>query len=262
MNEIKEKVKENYSKIVKEEEDSCCGPGCCGGNKSGSNEFSDDYSQQDGYFPDADYGLGCGIPTSGAEIKEGDIVLDLGSGAGNDVFVARSLVGEKGRVIGVDFTQDMIDKANQNKSKLGFTNVNFVLGEIEALPFQNESVTVVISNCVLNLVPDKRKAFSEIHRVLKDDGHFSISDVVLSGELNERMRAIAELYVGWSAGALKKENYLNIVEETGFKNIEVTKEKVINLPDDFLLQYLTAEELSDYHNSGVKVLSITLKATK
>jgi ubiquinone/menaquinone biosynthesis C-methylase UbiE len=263
MSNIKEIVKENYAGIVKENKSNgCCGPTCCGPEDSTLTEFSEDYSNLEGYVQDADFGLGCGIPTSGAGIKEGHTVLDLGSGAGNDVFVARAIVGETGNVIGVDFTPEMVRKANENKEKLGFTNVQFVLGDIESLPFQEKMVDVVISNCVLNLVEDKRAAYSEVYRVLKTGGHFSISDVVVTGPLSKKMQSITELYAGCIGGAIPKEEYLRIIKEAGFTNVEVNKERVISLPEGFLSNYLTADELEEYRKLRVEILSITVTGHK
>ena len=213
-NEVKEMVKERYGKIAEESlkgnKSSCCeeSSSCC---ESDSNSVSSsDYSKLKGYNPDADLKLGCGVPTEFAQIKEGDTVIDLGSGAGNDVFVARALTGEKGRVIGIDFTEKMISKARSNNEKLGFDNVEFRYGDIEDLPVIDNFANVIISNCVLNLVPDKKKAFGEIFRVLKPGGHFSVSDIVVSGNLPEKIRAAAEMYAGCIGGAVKKEDYLEV----------------------------------------------------
>ena len=173
--EIKETVKEKYSIIV--EENQPCGCGC--GNDftfpDGSTDFSKDYTTLKGYEKDADYSLGCGIPTAFVSVKEGDTVVDLGSGAGNDAFVARSLVGETGKVIGVDFTEAMIKKAEVNNTKLGYKNVEFRMGDIENIPVDDNTSDVVISNCVMNLVPDKEKAFAEVYRILNKTGKFSLS---------------------------------------------------------------------------------------
>lgn len=256
---IKEVIKKRYTEAVTLN-NGCCGPSCC--SPEGEAIFSENYSNVEGYQKDADYGLGCGIPTEHAHIKEGDTVLDLGSGAGNDVFVAQKIVGESGKVIGVDMTQAMIDKANQNKKKLGYTNVDFRLGEIENLPLESGSVDVVVSNCVLNLVPDKTRAFSEIHRALKTGGHFSISDIVLEGSLPESIANVAELYASCVSGALEKNTYLDIIKQAGFKNVSIVKERQYNLPDDLILQFVGPAELKKYRESGTKILSITVYAEK
>jgi len=256
---IKEVIKKRYTETVTLN-NGCCGPSCCA--PEDETIFNENYSKVEGYQKDADYGLGCGIPTEHAHIKDGDTVLDLGSGAGNDVFVAQRIVGEIGKVIGVDMTQAMIDKANENKKKLGYTNVDFRLGEIENLPLENGSVDVVVSNCVLNLVPDKTLAFSEIHRVLKKGGHFSISDIVLEGSLPDSIANVAELYAGCVSGALEKSVYLDIILEAGFKNVSVVKQKNYSLSDDILLQFIGKNELKAYRESSNKIFSITVYAEK
>jgi len=262
--DIKEVVKKKYGEIAlqtkTENENSCCGVGgCCGVDYT---IFSENYSELEGYNADADLGLGCGLPTEYAQIKKGDIVIDLGSGAGNDCFVARAIVGEEGQVIGIDMTETMIQKAIENTDKLGFKNVQFRLGDIEKMPVTANKADVVISNCVLNLVPDKEKAFSEIFRVLKSGGHFSISDVVLEGNLPEQLAKDAEMYAGCVSGAIQKTQYLKIIEQAGFKEITVQKQKSIVLPDEILLQYLTENQLKDYKNSNIGIFSITVYAQK
>lgn len=262
--ELKQLVREKYSEIAKQpksvNEKSCCGASsCCGVDYT---IFSDDYSHLEGYNPDADLGLGCGLPTEYAHIKPGDTVVDLGSGAGNDCFVARSLTGESGRVIGIDMTEAMIERARANAEKLGYKNVQFRLGEIEDIPMGNNMADVVVSNCVLNLVPDKVKAFSEIYRILKPGGHFSISDVVIKGNLPASLQADAEMYAGCVAGAIQKEEYLNIIKQAGFEEITVQKEKAIQIPDEILSQYLNEEELKTYHNGSVGIYSVTVFGRK
>ena len=261
---LKELVREKYSEIALQDkavnESSCCGASCC--SDEVYNIMSDDYTTLKGYNPDADLGLGCGLPTQFAKIKKGDVVIDLGSGAGNDCFIARSETGETGKVIGIDMTEAMIARARTNVEKLGYNNVEFRLGEIEKMPVTSNVADVVVSNCVLNLVPDKKKAFAEIHRVLKPGGHFSISDVVLIGTLPSKIIETAALYAGCISGAVQKEEYLNIIKETGFENITLQKEKVITVPDDILSSYLTADEIRIYKESGVGIYSITVYAKK
>ncbi len=258
--DVKNIVKEKYGEIARQQKS--CGCGCSSQKVVEYSMMNDDYSTQEGYVADADMGLGCGLPTQFAEIKQGDTVLDLGSGAGNDVFVARSLTGPSGKVIGIDMTPEMVEKANQNKQKLGFENVEFHLGEIESMPLENNSVDVVVSNCVLNLVPDKEKAFREIYRVVKPGGHFSISDIVIQGELSPSLLKSAEMYAGCVAGALQKQNYLEIIRNTGFKNIEIKKSKTIELPDSLLSDYLTAEEIDDFKKRQIGIFSVTVFAEK
>lgn len=264
--ELKLVVKEKYGEIVRKSffqnnSSCCCGTsGCCS-----DLEFSmigDDYQNLEGYNPDADLGLGCGIPTQFAGIKKGNHVLDLGSGAGNDCFVAHALVGEKGKVTGLDFTDEMLVKAKQNAVKLGFTNVEFIKGDIEEMPFQDDQYDVVLSNCVLNLVPDKKKAFSEIFRVLKPEGLFCVSDVVLKGNLPEKIRQDAVMYVGCVSGALEMDDYMKIILEQGFKNVTIHKQKNIDLPEEVLRNYLSGEEIAEYKKSGTGIFSITVYAEK
>jgi len=262
---IKSMVKDKYGAIAKAagKKQGCgCSSGCCDTGVSDVTVLSEDYSKLEGYVPDADLNLGCGIPVDSTKIKKGDVVVDLGSGAGNDCFVARRLVGDKGKVIGVDMTGEMIKKARQNNKKMGYANVEFRLGEIEKLPVEDNTADVVISNCVLNLVPDKRKAFAEIKRVLKPGGRFSISDIVMQGELPEKLKTLAELYAGCVAGALQKAEYLGIIKETGFKGVSVEKEKEFQIPDDMLAGYLKPEEIKSFRASGVKVLSVTVIGEK
>lgn len=262
--EIKEVVKEKYAEIAMQSktvnEASCCGTGSCTGVDY--TVFSEDYSKLKGYNPDADLGLGCGLPTEFALIKEGDTVIDLGSGAGNDAFVSRAITGDAGKVIGIDFTNEMIAKSRENAVKLGFNNVEFRFGDIEKLPVTSNKADVIISNCVLNLVPDKEKAFREIFRVLKPNGHFSVSDIVATGELPDSIKSGAELYAGCVSGAIKKEEYLEIIENAGFVNLKIQKERVIDVPDEIYLKFITADELKSFKESGVKLVSINVYAEK
>lgn len=263
---LKELVREKYSEIATQSKDinaaSCCGAtsACCGDEVY--NIMADDYTKLEGYNPDADLGLGCGLPTEFAKIKEGDTVIDLGSGAGNDAFVARKLTGEKGKVIGIDFTEPMIGRARDNAEKLGLNNVEFRQGDIEDIPVTSNKADVVVSNCVLNLVPNKHKVFSEVYRVLKPGGHFSISDIVLEGELPVKWKEVAELYAGCISGAIQKSEYLGIIEEAGFKNITLQKDKTIEIPDSILSDYLSAEEIAEYKTGKTKITSITVYAEK
>lgn len=265
MEDIKKLVREKYSEIASQTKEQNA-PSCCGATSCGSvvdySVFSENYEQLEGYNPDADLGLGCGLPTEYAGILPGNSVLDLGSGAGNDCFVARALVGETGYVAGIDFTEAMIEKARENARKLGFTNVDFIQGDIENIPVRFGVVDVVISNCVLNLVPDKTKAFSEIFRVLKQGGHFCISDVVLQGELPQGIKEDATMYAGCVSGALPREEYLGIAREAGFVNVEVKKEKKIDLPADLLERYISAEEVEKFKNGASGIFSITVTGKK
>lgn len=260
----KEMVREKYSQIALQEKEinaaSCCGSGCC--SDEVYNLMADDYSSLEGYNPDADLGLGCGLPTQFAEIKTGDTVIDLGSGAGNDCFIARHETGETGKVIGIDFTPAMIEKARANVAKLGFSNVEFLQGDIEQMPLAGNVADVVVSNCVLNLVPNKEGVFKEIFRVLKPGGHFSISDIVLQGELPATIQSAAEMYAGCIAGAIQKDAYLEMISRNGFTNLRVQKDKAIVVPDDILLRYLGKDELQQFRDSGTGIRSITVYAEK
>lgn len=262
--ELKELVKQKYSEIAEQDkivnQSSCCGAGGC--STEVYNIMSDDYSALQGYNADADLGLGCGLPTAFAKIKKGDTVIDLGSGAGNDCFVARAQTGEQGKVIGIDFTENMIANARTNAEKLGFNNVEFRYGDIEQIPVTANVADVVVSNCVLNLVPNKYNVLKEVYRVLKPGGHFSISDIVLEGELPKPLQQAAEMYAGCVSGAVQKQVYMELIEATGFKNIVIQKEKNIIIPDDILINYISKEEIETLHNSNMGIYSITVYAEK
>ncbi|MEO6489257.1 MAG: arsenite methyltransferase [Ferruginibacter sp.] len=263
--QIKDLVKEKYASIAgqtqQQNASSCCGAtACCGDDVY--NIMSEDYSKFEGYNAEADLGLGCGLPTESAKIKEGDTLVDLGSGAGNDCFIARRLVGDTGKVIGIDFTEAMIQRARINADKLGFTNIEFRQGDIEDMPVVSDKADVVVSNCVLNLVPNKHKVFSEVFRILKPGGHFSISDIVLKGELPVKWKEIAELYAGCISGAIQENDYLAIIEKAGFANITLQKSKPINIPRKILANYLDEMEINAYNSSETKITSITVYAEK
>lgn len=262
--ELKQIVKDKYSEIAlqtkTENESSCCGAGGC--STEVYNIMTDDYSNLEGYNADADLGLGCGLPTQFAKIKEGDIVIDLGSGAGNDCFVARKETGPTGKVIGVDFTDAMINKARLNAEKIGYTNVEFIQGDIEQMPVSDNIADVIVSNCVLNLVPNKNNVIKEIFRVLKPGAHFSISDVVLVGNLPSALQEAAEMYAGCVSGAIQKQDYLDLLEQNGFVNITIQKEKLIFIPDDILEKYVNKTELEQFRNSNIGIFSITVYAEK
>ena len=262
--QLKELVKQKYSEIALQDketnESSCCGSGCC--STEVYNIMSEDYNQLDGYNPDADLGLGCGLPTQFARIKKGDVVIDLGSGAGNDAFIARHETGVTGKVIGIDFTPAMIEKARRNNDVRGFNNVEFRQGDIEKMPLTSNVADVVVSNCVLNLVPDKDAVIKEIFRVLKPGGHFSISDIVLEGELPAQIKEAAEMYAGCVAGAIQKQVYLELIATNSFRNIVVQKDKPIIIPGDILRSYLSEEQIEIFKLSGTGIRSITVYAEK
>jgi len=262
--QVKEMVRQKYSDIALQDKEtnqsSCCGSGCC--STDVYNIMTDDYSQVAGYDPDADLGLGCGLPTQFAKIKEGDVVVDLGSGAGNDAFIARHETGETGKIIGIDFTPAMIERARLNAEARGFNNVEFRQGDIEKMPVAANIADVIVSNCVLNLVPNKDGVMKEIYRVLKPGGHFSISDIVLEGELPAAIKEAAEMYAGCVSGAIQKQLYLELIAANGFKNIQVQKDKSIIVPDEILKQYLSNEQLAAFKQSGTGIKSITVYAEK
>jgi len=261
--QIKEMVKQQYSKIALQDKEtaSCsCSSGCC--SSEPFSMMTEDYNQLNGYNADADLGLGCGLPTQFAKIKKGDTVIDLGSGAGNDCFVARAETGESGKVIGIDFTPAMIEKARNNAEKRGYNNVEFRQGDIDNMPVSANVADVIVSNCVLNLVPNKKAVFSEIYRVLKAGGHFSISDIVLTGELPEKLKSVAEMYAGCISGAVQKEEYLDYIKQAGFQNIIIQKENPIIVPDDILQNYLSKEEIAECRVNPPIVYSITVYAEK
>ena len=262
--ELKNAVKERYARIAEqgkaENAASCCGA-TTPSNKV-YNIMMDDYSGTEGYVEDADLGLGCGLPTRFAQIRPGDTVIDLGSGAGNDCFVARHETGAAGKVIGIDFTPAMIRKARMNAEKLGYNNVEFLEGDIDEMPVSDNVADVIVSNCVLNLVPDKKKVIGEIFRVLKPGGHFSISDIVLVGDLPDALRADAEMYAGCVAGAIQQADYLQFIRDAGFRQITLQKEKPIVIPEDILGKYLSPEGIEHFNKGGTGIFSITVYAEK
>jgi len=262
--QVKSMVRQKYSEIALQDKESnqssCCGSGCC--STDASNIMTDDYSKLEGYNPDADLGLGCGLPTQFAKIKTGDVVIDLGNGAGNDAFIARHETGETGKVIGIDFTPAMISRARKNAEVRGFNNVEFRQGDIEEIPVSADTADVIVSNCVLNLVPDKDAVIKEIFRVLKPGGHFSISDIVLEGELPTEIKDAAEMYAGCVSGAIQKNSYLDLIEANGFRNVVVQKDKAITVPDDILKKYLSGDQLASFRQSGTGIRSVTVYAEK
>ncbi|TDI69423.1 MAG: arsenite methyltransferase [Bacteroidetes bacterium] len=248
-NQVKELVKRRYGHAATHAEG--CGCGCSAENYEAEFAFvGEEYEGRDGYVAEADLGLGCGVPTDLADIKSGDTVLDLGSGAGIDAFIAREEVGENGVIIGVDFTPEMVKKATENSAKLGYDNVSFLEGDIEDLPIDEETVDVIISNCVLNLVPHKKEAFSEMYRVLKKGGHFTLSDIVIQGDLPDRLRESAALYAGCVSGAIAREDYFHLLKDAGFEDVSVVREHAIDIADEILLQMASEAEVQAFKASG------------
>lgn len=263
---IKSFVKEKYSRIaIQSETDDkahgCgCGSGCC--SDIDYTVFSESYDKLAGYAEEADLGLGCGIPTEFAGLQEGQHVLDLGSGAGNDCFVARAIVDDSGHVTGLDFSEEMLTKARQNAKKLEYGNVDFVAGDIEDMPFDDKRFDVVLSNCVLNLVPDKEKAFAEIMRVLKPGGHFCVSDVVIQGQLPDKLREDAEMYAGCVSGAMQLDAYKAVIDQTGFTHVTVHKQRRVDIPLPILRAYLNEAEVKDFLTGGTGLFSVTISGKK
>jgi len=259
--ELRKMVKEKYSDIAIQSDKTSgnCGCGCTPSRDLDYSVLSEDYSQLKGYLPEADLGLGCGLPTKYAFIRPGDTVVDLGSGAGNDCFIARKETGDNGRVIGVDMAGPMIKKAKENAEKSGYRNVEFLLGEIEQIPLPENSTDIVVSNCVFNLVPDKSRAFSETYRILRPGGHFSISDVVSDGRIPEKLLREAELYAGCISGAMEETEYLDVIRTNGFIDIKVMKKNKIEIPADILDRYDAAGE---FIKSGAGIYSITVFGKK
>ncbi len=262
----KELVKQRYSEMAlnADEQKSKC---CCGTNpvtpsKKVYTIMSEDYSKLKGYEADADLGVGCGLPTEYAGIKEGDTILDLGSGAGNDCFIARAEVGETGKVIGIDFSPQMIEKARKNAVKRGYTNVEFIEGDIENMPLTDNSVDIVVSNCVLNLLPEKNKIFKEIYRVLKNGGHFCISDVVLNGTFPKEFTDNASMYAGCIASAIQKEDYLGEIEKANFTDIKIERAKTVLIPNEVLQEHLDEKTIEKYRKGNVGIYSITVTGVK
>lgn len=258
--EIRALVREKYGAIARKEA-SCCGSSCDGA-ADGIDMIGNAYQSVEGYVAEADFGLGCGLPTEHAGIKSGDTVLDLGAGAGLDAFVARRLVGEDGRVYGVDMTADMVAKARANTEKLGYRNIEFRLGEIEHMPFERDAIDVVISNCVLNLVPDKARAFAEMFRVLRPGAHFCVSDIVASAPLPDGIRKATALYVGCVAGAEPEARYLAIIEKAGFRDIRIVKSRRIDLPEEALAGNLAKDEIAATRDADLHIKSVTVVGVK
>ena len=252
--DLKTIVKHKYSEIAQQNTPGCCGPDDCCGSDDAINIMDKSYEGLEGYNPDADLKLGCGIPIDHAGLQEGQRVLDLGSGAGNDLFVARRIVGDSGWLTGIDFSDEMNEKAEANRRKMGYTNMEFLSGDIEAMPLSDQAYDVVLSNCVLNLVPDKQAAYSEIFRVLKPGGHFTISDIVTEGVMDEQLKQSAELYAGCITGAIGKSEYLDIVKQTGFERVEVKEERNIAIPQDWLNKYAGP----GYSADDIQIQSVTV----
>lgn len=262
--DLKELVKRRYNEVAllstAEASKCCCNPAAP--SKKVFTIMSEDYSKLKGYEPDADLGVGCGLPTQYAGIKRGDTVVDLGSGAGNDCFIAREEVGETGRVIGIDFASNMLAKARANAEKRGFRNIEFLGGDIENMPLPDAVADVVVSNCVLNLLPRKDKIFKEIYRVLKPGAHFCVSDVVLDGIFPKEFTDNAAMYAGCIASAIQRDEYLAEIGKAGFRDIKVERTKTVVIPDDVLKEHLGEATIQKYKTGNVGIYSITVTGKK
>ena len=262
---LKELVKQRYSELAlnaDEPKGCCCGRNPASPSKKVFTIMSEDYTNLKGYEPDADLGVGCGLPTQYADINKGDTVVDLGSGAGNDCFIARAEVGESGRVIGIDFSPEMILKARKSALKRGYTNVEFLEGDIEEMPLHDNTADVIVSNCVLNLLPQKNIIFKEIYRVLKPGGHFCISDVVLNGIFPKEFTDNAAMYAGCIASAIQREDYLKEIEKADFMDIRVERTKTVLIPDEVLYEHLDEATIRKYKSGNVGIYSITVTGRK
>jgi ubiquinone/menaquinone biosynthesis C-methylase UbiE len=268
---VKKLVRNRYAKVAKTS-GSCCGSSvsCC------SAPTSTQVSKMIGYSEDemaavpegANLGLGCGNPTALASLKEGERVLDLGSGAGFDCFLAANKVGKTGKVIGVDMTPEMIDKARANAKKGKYTNVEFRLGEIENLPAADNSVDVIISNCVINLAPNKKRVFEEAFRVLAPKGRLMVSDIVLLKELPKTIQKNVEAYVGCISGAETKDKYIELIQKAGFQEVKIIEEKTY--PLEYIISESTTKEIinslgmspEEVKDSTDSVVSVKISAVK
>lgn len=264
---MKDFIKKIYGAIAREKKEKICGPTCCSANNSSVSERVG-YTKEDlSAIPEeANLGLGCGNPIALASLKEGETVVDLGSGGGIDVFLAAKRVGDTGKAIGIDMTEDMLKKATANAQKGGFTNVEFRLGDIEDIPLEDGIADCVISNCVINLAEDKQKVFREAFRILKPGGRLMVSDMVLLADLPEEMKS-AEMYAGCIAGALKKDDYLNKIAAAGFGDVDILGEDPVHISDyvgsdkvlSSIAQNMTSEEID---NIDKTVVSIKISAKK
>ena len=247
-------VKEHYGKIASGKSDGCCSTSCCNENEKPESDCMGYSEEEISSVPaGSDLRLGCGNPLAIASLKEGDIVLDLGSGAGFDCFLAANQVGEEGFVIGIDMTSEMLGKARLNAEKGDYKNVEFRLGEIENLPIGDNSIDVIISNCVINLSPDKQRVFNEVFRVLKPGGRIAVSDIVTTAKLPEEIQNNLSLYAGCVAGALSINELEEILLKTGFENIKIQSK---DESKEFIREWIKGKKLDEY------IVSATIEALK
>jgi len=265
---MKEFVKKTYSSIAKQKKKSCCSSSCgTSGNRDISEKMGYAKKDLDSIPEDANMGLGCGNPVAIASLKEGETVIDLGSGGGIDVFLAAKRVGEKGKAIGIDMTEEMVKKARENAKKGGFKNVEFKKGDIENIPLQDNIADCIISNCVINLAEDKQKVFNEAYRVLKTSGRLLVSDIVILSNLPNSVIKSAEMYAGCIAGALKRDDYINKIKKAGFRKVDIVKEDPVNILNYIGCDKIISNMTKDISEEEIKrinkaVISIKISAVK
>ncbi|MFH1868957.1 MAG: arsenite methyltransferase [Candidatus Omnitrophota bacterium] len=265
---MKDFVKKIYGAIAKKKDRSCCGPTCCSSdNPSVSEKVGYTVEELKAIPEDANMGLGCGNPVAIASIKKGETVVDLGSGGGIDVFLAAKRVGDKGRAIGIDMTEEMVKKAKANAEKAGYNNVEFRLGDIENIPLEDSVADCVISNCVINLAEDKQKVFNEAFRILKPKGRLMVSDMVLLGDLTEEVKRSAHMYAGCISGALRREEYIDKILRAGFEDVQVVKEDPVCISDYIGSDKVISDIAKDMSKEEIEkidkaVVSIKIRAVK
>jgi ubiquinone/menaquinone biosynthesis C-methylase UbiE len=269
--EIKEKVRQGYGKIAREGSSCCPGQSCCSPDLKAediSRDIGYEEAEMEAVPEGANLGLGCGNPTATASIKEGETIIDLGSGAGFDSFLAANATGKNGRVIGIDMTPDMIEKARENAEKDGYKNVEFIQAEIEDIPLPDDTADIIISNCVINLSPEKKKVFSEAYRLLKPGGRVMVSDIVLKKDLPQSIRGSIEAYIGCISGAEKMEDYLGYIKGAGFNDVKILDETVFSLDNinksEVFREVIKSLDISekDIEDAQESILSIKVSAVK
>ncbi len=260
---MKEFIKKTYGGIAKKKKKSCCGPTCCSDNSPGVSEKVGYTKEELDSIPDsANMGLGCGNPVALLSLKKGETVVDLGSGGGIDAFLAAKKVGEKGRVIGIDMTEEMLEKARKNAREVGAKNVEFKLGDIEEIPLEGAVADCVISNCVINLADDKQKVFDETYRIMKKGGRLMVSDMVLLADLPDKILKSPEMQAGCIAKALKKEDYVNKIKRAGFKDVNIIKEDPVRVSDYIGSDKVISDLANDMSDQEIEVIDKTVVSIK
>lgn len=260
---MKEFIKKTYGDIAKRKKKSCCGPTCCSDNSPSVSEKVGYAKEELDSIPEgANMGLGCGNPVALISLKEGEIVVDLGSGGGIDAFLAAKKVGDRGKVIGIDMTEEMLEKARNNAKEVGANNVEFKLGDIEAIPLDSDIADCVISNCVINLADDKQKVFNETYRIMKKGGRLMVSDMVLLADLPDKILKSPEMQAGCIAKALKKEDYVNKIKKAGFKDISIIKEDPVRVSDYIGSDKVISDLAKDMSDEEIKAIDKTVVSIK